>query len=448
MINRVLLPALIVALCAAAKSFSAGLTNVFNFTEETKIHGGFVEINGVIYATAEKGGENNLGYLGKFDPAAGTLTPLVVFTNEVKIKGGFFPHKGELLFLAEKGAPSNQLFGWLGKFNPTNNQMILLHEFISDLKAKSGFTRIGDDLWFSTEKGGNENLGSIQKWPLAGGQPVLVASLNTALGLKVEDLDFDPFTQTLYYGAREGGDLTQAGGKGAGSLGKVDVPTGSITHLLNFHNVNHGSKIRSLTWRAGKLWFALEEGADMTLFGGKGGGSLMCYDPANGTVTRVHIFDGANTGVKPRSFGLAQGEFYFCTEAGGANSYGAFGVLRNGTNVVKLSDLTAELGSKPDFYLSSIGNRIYFSAELGGSGFLGSILAYELDVPPRLAIGVGLNGNKRLTWPTSATGYVLISSPSLQGPWETVDSSLRIENEQHWVEVESVLATEYFRLRK
>ncbi|MBN8498898.1 cadherin-like domain-containing protein, partial [Accumulibacter sp.] len=246
---------------------------------------------------------------------------------------------------------------------------------------KSGFLAVGEDLWFATEKGGSGN-GSIEKLSLPGGTVTWVADLEVATGIKVESFAHDGAGH-LYFAPREGGDLAEVGGKGAGTVRRLDLSSRGITTVVTLKNAEHGSKVRNLLFWQGQLWWVCEEGGDLSLEGGKGGGTLMSCDPATGGVQRRHLFDGT-TGLKPKGLALAGGDLYFTTEKGGAENLGVFGVARGGTNVSVLQDLGGPTGAKPDHQLSVLGNRLLFATENGGSGFLGTILSYTLPSAPEI----------------------------------------------------------------
>lgn len=368
------------AAAATAVAPAAGLVNLVSFTEETKIKGGFVEVAGQLYFIAEKGGERGFGYLGRFDPASGTITAVHAFSTETKPKG--LVRLGDTLyFQAEKGAATTG-FGWLGRFDLATLTVSEALAFDSDLKPKSGLAVAGGVLYFATEKGGAANQGTVQKFAPDAGATWL-ADLTPELGVKIESWAVDPRTGAVFYGAREGGDLSQLGGKGGGALGRIDPGNGTVARLIAFHHETHGAKVRGLTLHAGRLWFVLEEGADLSLNEGKGGGALASYDLNSQTLTRHHVFDGA-TGFKPRGLVRVGDDFFVATEKGGAGGLGVLGVLRGGAAFEVLAEFDAAVGAKPDFALTVVGDRIYLTPELGTSGFLGGITAYELDSPDPL----------------------------------------------------------------
>lgn len=444
--------ALMLSFLSAVAALSGGsFTNLVSFSEETKIKGGFTEVEGRLYFACEKGGANNFGYIGRFDPTTGTLERLYNFTTDAKPKGGLTRMGGHLYFQAEKGSATTT-WGWIGQFDPAARTVTEAHAYTSDVKPKSGFIAAGGALYFMTEKGGAANQGMIERFTPGGGVATL-ASLALTDGIKIESLAYDAAAHAIYYGAREGGDLTQLAGKGAGAIGRMDASSGALTKVADFHNEHHGAKIRGLTFHAGRLWFVLEEGANLAYETGKGGGALASCDPATGQITRHHAFDGA-TGLKPRSLVAAGGDLYFATEKGGASGLGTFGVWRDGARFEILGEFDAATGAKPDFVMSAIGNRIYFAPELGTSGFLGGISAYEFAEPavagplPALAI-TRLDGKLRVTWPAAGAGFALEAAPTIDSTaWHPHVGALTADGDRSSVEITPDAVAVFFRLRR
>ncbi|MBI4326746.1 MAG: hypothetical protein HY674_16000, partial [Chloroflexi bacterium] len=315
---------------------------------------------------------------------------------------------------------------------------------------KSGLVHARGALYYATEKGGYANLGTIERFIPGQGVETL-SSLALADGIKIESWAADPDGGFVYYGAREGGDVSQLAGKGAGAIGRIDLSGGTVTKLVDLHFERHGAKIRGLTCHAGKLWFVLEEGGDPALENGKGGGVLANFDPASRTLTRLHVFNYLS-GFKPKGLVRAGDDFYVAAEKGGASGLGVFGVMQSGTTYVPLAEFDAAIGAKPDHYLTAIGQRVYLALELGAAGYLGGIAAYELAAPTSSAPFLTLSrvgGKLRISWPVTASGYVLeVSSEVGARDWQAVgDLTSRVEN-QHVVEIELNGPTQFFRLRK
>ena len=437
-------------LVLALSSHGSGLEVLHSFTQETKIKGGFAEWDGRWYFTAEKGGEFGFGFIGRFDPATATLEPLHSFATDAKPKGGLVRVGNAFWLQGERGAAATG-FGWIGRFDPHTGEFTELAAYASDVKPKSGLVAVGDALWLATEKGGTGS-GSLDRFDLATGTLTTVAVLSFENGLKVESFAVSADRRVLYAGAREGGDAAEVGGKGAGTLLRMDTTSGQITRLAAFHAATHGAKPRGLTLHQNHLWFVMEEGGDLTLNNGKGGGTMVRYDLEQNTLERVHVFDGVTTGLKPKGLVRVGDDFYYVTEAGGASGLGVLGVVRRGTTVVPLADLTAETGAKPDFVLTPIGQRLVLTTELGGSGYLGTVLAWPLAMqlvePPALQVARVEDGKLRLSWPDTDGEFVLQVTSALGTiPWQDWPGTPERTASRATVEIIPDAPAAFYRLR-
>lgn len=438
-------------LSAAALTARADLELLHSFTAETKLKGGFTTLEGQHYCVAEKGGEHGYGFIGQFDPVEASLSPLYSFTTDAKPKGGLVPCGNAVYLQGEKGALAGG-FGWIGRFRPATKEFTELASFPDDVKPKSGLIAVGDALWLATEKGGS-GFGSIERFDPMTGVVSPVASLTFELGIKIESFVLHPDRTIFYAGAREGGDVGELAGKGAGTLLQVDPATGAITRLAVFKAAEHGAKLRGLTVHAGELWFVMEEGGDLSLNGGKGAGTICSYTIATGTLVRRHRFDGAATGLKPKGLVSAGGDLYFATEAGGAAGFGVFGRIVPGRSPEPLAEFSAELGAKPDHYLSVSGSRILFATELGAGGYLGGILGWTLPVKPMNAPVLRVSrldgGRVRVTWPVavSPTPELQHASALTGSSWVNVPKPPALDGEEFAVEVEPAEPVSFWRLR-
>ncbi len=419
------------------------------FTAETKIKGGFLEHAGRLYFAAEKGGDYGLGYLGWFDPATGSLTPVYSFATDAKPKGGLVRWGGDWYLQGEKGSPTTG-FGWIARFDPEAGTLTELYAFEGDVKPKSGLVAVGDGLWLATEKGG-AGTGSLDRFNPQTWTVDLSVPLSFEFGTKIESFAADTAAGVLYAGAREGGDASQVGGKGAGTLLRVDPLTGAVTRLVAFHAEAHGAKLRGLTLHADRLWFVMEEGGNLALNSGKGGGTLVSYDLAGGTLTRHHVFDGAVTGFKPRALREVDGAFYVTTESGGTGGLGVFGVWREG-RLEPLTEFSAELGAKPDFTLTAWNRRLLVVTELGGPGYLGSILAWSLgDAAPaeRPTLQIVRQADRvRVQWPAGNGEFQLVVSATLEpASWQPIEVPVATEGPWHVVELPAGASRQFFLLR-
>jgi len=394
---------------------AAGITNCFSFSEETKIKGPFVQIGGELFFVSEKGGAYAYGYVGKFNPTNRSLTVLSEFQVETKAKG-LARMGNDLWFVTEKGGASN--YGYVGRFSRLSNTLERLCDFTALVSAKSAPFILGTNgFFFFTEQGGAYGSGALMRYSQTGGL-VIAASLTTNLGIKAEAQPVF-LNGRLYYGGREGGDLTQQSGKGAGSIGAIDLAGGVVTKLIDLNASNHGARVKSMLPFGDRLYYATDEGGDLTLNAGKGSGAVGFYDPVSNTLTRLFVCNGTTTGVKPKSLIAVEDRIYFNCGEGAADSCGAFYMIVNGTQVVMVATNDVSFGNKSD-QLTLYGQRLYCATEQGCGGWLGGNSAYEFDAaPPQLQIQAQ-NGQVDVKWPLVANDYWLEYCPAVGAEWTAV----------------------------
>jgi hypothetical protein len=402
-------------LAGSALALAGGPTNFFSFTEETKIKGAFVQLGGELYFNSEKGGTNAYGYIGKFCPTNRQITILYEFPALTKAKG-LAAVGDELWFVTENGGASN--YGYVGCFHPASNTVESLCDFETATSAKSPPFVLGTNgIYFFTEAGGTNGVGALRHYSRENGL-VTAASFSSATGIKSEAVPVF-LNGTLYFGGREGGDTTQQSGKGAGTIGTIDLAGGTVTPLLNLNASNHGSRIKSLLPFDGRIYFTTDEGGDLSLNGGKGNGAMGYFNPDTLEIIKLFICNGTTTGTKPKGLVAVEDRVYFNCGEGAANGCGSFYVVTGGTNVTMVATNDIPFGNKSD-RLTLYGNRLYCATEQGCSNWLGGISAYEVDIAPRELVATSENGQMHFAWDTLANDCVLEYAPTLTNDWQAV----------------------------
>lgn len=401
---------------ATAAARAEGPTNFYNFVEETKIKGFFVQVGGDLYFNSEKGGTNyNYGYIGRFCPTNRQITVLYEFPSLTKAKG-LAAVGDEMWFVTETNGTSH--FGYVGCFHPGSNTVEELCSFPTHTLAKSAPFVLGTNgFYFFTEAGGINGTGALMHYSREGGLAT-VCSFTPATGIKPEARPV-LFNDKLYFGGREGGDLTQQGGKGAGTLGTIDLAGGTVTKLFDLNATNHGSRIKSLLPFNGRIYYTTDEGGDLAFNGGKGNGAMGYFDPDTLDVTKLLTCNGTNTGTKPKCLVAVEDRVYFNCGEGGTNGCGAFYVVTNGTNLARIATLEIPFGNKSDM-LTLYGNRLFCATEQGCSNWLGGISAYEVDIAPRELAATCENGQMHFEWDALANDCVLEYNPTLTNEWQAV----------------------------
>ena len=425
-------------LCGILPARAGGPTNFFSFTEETKIKGSFVQLGGELYFNSEKGGTNAYGYIGKFCPTNRQIAVLAEFSVETKAKG-LAAVGNELWFVAEKGGSGN--YGYVGCFDPASHTVAHLCDFDEVTSAKSPPFVLGTNgFHFFTEAGGTHGVGALRRYSRTGGL-VTVASFSSATGIKPEAVPVF-HDGILYFGGREGGDLTQQSGKGAGTIGTIDLATGFVAPLVALNATNHGSRIKALLPFGGRIYYTTDEGGDLSLNSGKGNGAMGCFDPDTLEMTKLFTCNGTTTGTKPKGLAAVEDRVYFNCGEGAANGCGAFYVVTDGTNVAMAATNDIPFGNKSD-RLTLYGNRLYCATEQGGGNWLGGISAFEIDVAPRELAIASENGRLHVAWNVLANDCVLESCSALGGEWRPVAGPGATN-----AVVTPAAATAFFRLRR
>lgn len=402
-------------LVVATTTLAGGPTNFFSFTEETKIKGAFVQLGGELYFNSEKGGANAYGYIGKFCPTNRQITVLCEFSSETKAKG-LAAIGDELWFVTEKSGGAG--FGYVGGYNPARNVVSELCAFPESTLAKSPPFVLGTNgFFFFTEAGGANGVGALRRYSREDGL-VTVASFSTPTGIKPEAVPVF-HDGVLYFGGREGGDTSQQSGKGAGTLGTIDLASGTVTALVNLNASNHGSRIKALLPFNGRIYYTTDEGGDLSLNGGKGNGAMGFFDPDTLELTKLFTCNGTSTGTKPKGLVAVEDRVYFNCGEGAANGCGAFYAVTEKYNVAMVATNDIPFGNKSD-RLTLYGNRIFCATEQGCANWLGGISAYEVDIAPRELAARTEGGRMRIEWDALANDCMLEYAPSLSNDWQAV----------------------------
>ena len=413
-IQRIIL-SLCCSFAAAGAAWAEGPANFYNFTEETKIKGFYVQRGGELYFNSEKGGAPNYGYIGRFCPTSGQIAVLYEFPALTKAKG-LVAVGDEMWFVTETNGAAH--YGYVGCFDPARNTVEELCAFPTHTLAKSAPFVLGTNgFYFFAEAGGSAGVGALMHYSRAGGL-VTACSFTPATGIKPEARPVF-FNGQLYFGGREGGDLTQQGGKGAGALGTIDLATGGVAKLFDLHAANHGARIKSLLPFGDRIYYTTDEGGDLSLNGGKGSGAMGFFDPKTLDVTRLLVCNGTTTGTKPKCLVAVEDRVFFNCGEGGTNGCGAIYAVADGTNLSRIATLDVPFGNKSDM-LTLYGNRLFCATEQGCGNWLGGISAFEVAIAPRELVLQTENGVNTVAWSELANDCVLEHAPTPTNAWQAV----------------------------
>jgi uncharacterized repeat protein (TIGR03803 family) len=119
--------------------------------------------------------------------------------------------------------------------------------------------------------------------------------------------------------------------------------------------------------------------------------------------------DGANPSG---GLALSGGTLYGTALNGGSGGEGTvFDITTNGTGFATLYSFSASTGENPIGAVVLAGNSLYGATLNGGTHGDGTV--YALTLPPVALDNASSGGQLTLSWPSSATGFVLQSNATL-----------------------------------
>lgn len=233
------LPALALAIAAPALSAAPTLIKLadFNNSEPTynaapqNVNDSPVLIDGKLWFTCEKGGENGVGSLSTFDIATDAVSVALSFDNNTGYVSKSSPvPDGDLLYLTTIGSTSGSIYSNIFKFDRTGPTFNPATDILWEADSGSnpsprslwgGVTVIdrgaaGKDLYFNTFSGGSLSNGTIQRYETLGGVTTTVYEMPDVPGPKMPYKGFTAVGTDLYF-------TTFNGGEGRGALCKLDA---------------------------------------------------------------------------------------------------------------------------------------------------------------------------------------------------------------------------------
>jgi uncharacterized repeat protein (TIGR03803 family) len=375
----------------AVNTNGTGFTNLYSFTggnDGADPRGGLVFSSNSLFGVTVYGGSNNFGTIFKVN------TDGTGFTNLYSFRGGSdggYPF-GDLVM---SGATLYGTTEYGGAWS--NGVVFAINADGTDFTNLYNFTAL---------KNNTNNDGSA---PLAG----LILSGNFLYG-------------TTYLG----------GSFGAGTVFAIDTNGAGFTNLYSFRGGGDGRR------PAGGLILSGHTLYGTTEYGGSSSNGTIYAINTNGTgFTNLYNFTALNNftnsdGANPYAGLILSGNTLYGTALNGGEGSGTlFAVDTDGSGFTNLYTFTAlnnftnSDGANPAARLMLAGNAVYGTAEYGGvhssGAFGGSGTMFRLSLapvtPPQLTI-TRTGTNVILTWPASASGFILQSATNLipSATWNTV----------------------------
>lgn len=423
-------------------------------------------IDGNFYGTSQSGGRGVYGGVGtvfKITPA-GKLTPIYAFS----VPGGNNPYAALVLgtdgnFYGTTLYYGSNEYGSVFKITPAGSLSTLYQFSGSDGYRPTVLVQSASDGNFyglttgdapGTNCTGPPGCGTIFKLTAEG----TLTTLHTFVGTDgeypnslVPGTDGNFYGTTLYGGANAIPACTDNGFEAAcGTVFKI-TPEGTLTTLHSF-NLKDGALPTTLIQASDGNFYGT------TFFGGHvacpqdqyGCGTLFKIT-ASGTLTTVHIFNGADGFNGSGLLQASDGNFYGTTAKGGANTNGCFdgcGTIFKATPTGILSTLYSFCaqeycpdGSGPQGLLQGTNGIFYGTTPFGGNGSLGAVysLSTELSafvetVPAAgqvgasiIILGNNLTGTSVVSFNGKAAAFTVVSSTEITAVVPTGATTGRVE---------------------
>lgn len=266
---------------------------------------------------------------------------------------------------------------------------------------------------------------------------------------------------TLLYG------VAIAGGSGGnGTVFKFDAFSGSFTTLYSFSNTTYNSTLQVDTNTTGDNPVGGIVLSGNTLYGttssggSAGSGTVFKVDTDGGNFKTLYSFsqtvnltnaDGANP---YGGLALSGGTLYGTALNGGRSGDGTvFDISTNGTGFATLHSFSATTGgagsnsdgANPIGAIILSGNTLYGAALDGGTQ--GDGMVYALTLSPVTLDIASSGGQLTLSWPSSATGFVLQSNPALNSlTWSNFSGGYNDDGTNFSVIIVPTGGSAFFRL--
>lgn len=295
--------------------------------------------DGTFYGTTAGGGAG-FGTIFRMD-ASGTLTTLHVFSGG---PDGADPYAGLIqapdgAFYGTTEAGGADGYGTVFRMD-AKGTLTVLHSFTGGADGANpyaGLIQAGDGTFYGTTVNGGDGFGTVYKMDASGTLTTLHAFSGGADGAKpytglIQARNGLFYGTTAYGGRGDGGEpyaglmrtrngrfdrTTSQGGGGFGTVFQMDA-NGTLTTLHLFNGADGMLPAASLLQAGDGTLYGT------TVNGGLGFGTVYKVD-ASGTLTTLHAFSGGADGANPFARLLQAGDntFYGTTNAGGAHGAGS-----------------------------------------------------------------------------------------------------------------------------
>ncbi len=329
---------------------------------------GVTYYGGMLYGLLNNGGLDNNGFLLRIDPATGQQTILHRFSggNDGGGPNGPLLRVGAVMYGTTQGGGKNGL-GTLFRVSPQTGKPFVVHDFAGGSDGSypvSPPIEVGGVLYGTTSGGGKPGYGTVYRFDPATGAETVLYSFAYGSDLAGVGGPLAAIGGTLY------GTGSAGGASGRGGVFAVDGTSGAERVLYSFavDAENGGQPFTGLAVAGGLLY-------GTTYFGGAyGRGAIFAVDPASGSGSIVHSFNGGNDAANPDGqLLLFRGVLYGASQSGGALQQGAVFQFDPATSAESVLHSFSG-GGNDQAGVVAVGNMIYSASAEGGSAGGGEIL--------------------------------------------------------------------------
>ncbi len=293
--------------------------------------GTLLNVDDNLYGVTTVGGSHGLGVLFKYDPVADILTVLHNFKGHV-VQDGSTPtcdlmkaSNGKLYGMTKYGGANDN--GALFEYDIENNSCSVKHSFLSSSTGKnpwSGKLVEGPEgkLWGTTMEGGTKGKGVIFRYNFNTGN--LVVKHHFKGGKK----GGNPGGQLVMGNDGKLYGVTEKGGEeDNGVIFKYVIDSNYIKTMYHFDGPNGSLPAAGLIEKDTFLYGTTKEGGE------NGYGVFFKFDIKNKVYSKIFDFDGESKGKSPMTrLLLVNDTIYGITEFGGANDMGVLYMINTTEN--------------------------------------------------------------------------------------------------------------------
>jgi len=363
-------------------------------------YAGLTWYSNAFWGTTQTGGSNGFGTVFSFNPdpvPEHTVDGMTYAEYEAKAK-----------LEASKQQPDAGLFGNSAGGGPTSEKGAVFSVTDEDLSVVLGFDGFGSD-------GGVAPSGALAIEDIGEeGSKIRPHSGSSSQGTNVD------LSKIILYG------VTQSGGSNNwGTIYKVQADGSNfvVLHECDLIPSDGATPVGGMVLSGGVLYGTASGG------GSNYNGVVFKINTDGTGYQNLFSFNYATTGDAPEGDLILVGNtLYGMTYVGGVGGGGTvFSIDTSGQNFTLLYSFSSPMYDGSGNYTNSDGGyplagllynnyTLYGLTPHGGPTGGGTAFAIKLPAPPSLAVATSPT-NLTLSWPSSASNYMLQTTPDLSGPW-------------------------------